>query len=84
MDNWYLTVDLADHWSAEDLSFEQRRDGIANLLGMSRWRTLSDNPARFDQLLAGLRKTADIREFDLAFGLLHDLANTDRVWIETH
>lgn len=84
MANWYLTVDLSDYWHSEHLGFEEKRDGITSLLSASPWRNLSLHPGRIDQLIAELRKTTSVAAFDAVFGQVYELADTDRVWIETY
>ena len=83
MTHWNLTLDLSGFWHRDDLSFEEKRDGIVAAIKASRWRRITPYPDYFDSLVDEVAETPNITEFDLAFGELYDQADVDRVWIET-
>ena len=79
---WHLTIKLGDLWRA-DIGFPEKRDKIVSVLKISGWRDLTDRQEDFDELIDELSETLNIQEFDLAFSDIYDLADADRVWIET-
>lgn len=84
MANWLLTVHLSDYWQNQNRPFEELRDGIVDRINASRWGAVSKTPEKLDRILDRVRRAADVEEFDALFNLVYDLADTDRVWIETH
>jgi len=79
MTEWKKTLDLSDFWAASEYSFEQKRDLI-----VSRIRALDWDTPRVQELLEELAEVQGLPEFDAVFGEIHDQADIDRVWIETH
>jgi hypothetical protein len=77
MANWKLTVDLSALWHAPG-SFPERRDAIIKEIKASGW-------VGFDlaALLSELADTTDEKSFDDVFGYVYDLADEQRIWIET-
>lgn len=84
MPSWNLTVDLAPYWGPNgSYTFEERRDKIVETIRKSRWSLISDDPRALEVLLDELADAKDAIEFDGVFGFVYDLADDDRVWIET-
>ncbi|HKZ21187.1 MAG TPA: hypothetical protein VJQ57_13885 [Acidimicrobiia bacterium] len=82
MTNWLLTIDLSDQWDAE-IPFEAKRDAIVARLRSPRWRKLTAYPDTLTEAIDAVEASWDIPSFDAAFAEIHDLADSDRVWIET-
>jgi len=76
---WDLTVNLADVFHNDELSFEQRRDAIVQRLYGSGW-----NSDVVYTLVADLGAAEDAGEFDEIWDEIYDHADFDRVWITTH
>ena len=79
---WHLTVKLGSLWR-EPMAFPLKRDAVVEIIKGSGWRDLTGDPDEFDSALEELSETLSIPEFDAAFSDLYDLADYDRVWIET-
>lgn len=80
---WHLTVKLGSVWRA-DLIFPLKRDAVVEIVKKSGWRELTDDQETYDDLVEELSETLNLAEFDSVFNDLYDLADADRVWIETH
>lgn len=78
-----ITVKLKDVWSDDGLPFEEKRDKIVERIKASGWRDITPYPDLFDDLVHDLGETVDTGEFDYLFVEFYDLADSDRVWIET-
>lgn len=83
MANWIRIVKLKDVWHNDDLPFEKKRDKIVERIKESGWRDITPYPDTFDERVADLTASSDTSEFDSWFNELYDLADSDRVWIET-
>jgi hypothetical protein len=80
---WNLTVNLKSLWGVTEITFPSKRDGIVKLIKESGWDQYTDDVLTFEALVDELAETADNRSFDAVFQDLYDLADNDRVWIET-
>lgn len=85
MPTWKLTIDLTRVFHNDDMTFAQRRDAIVREISGSEWGAF---PERLYQpgityLLDELALTEDVREFDEVWSAVYDLADIDRVWLET-
>ena len=78
---WHLTVKLGSVWRA-DLIFPLKRDAVVEIIKASGWRDIAD-AEELDPLLEELAETLNLAEFDSVFNDIYDLADRDRVWIET-
>lgn len=78
---WLLTVNLADVFRNEELTFEERRDAIVQRIRASGWITEDDYS--LDNLVEELGDAEDTDEFDAVWDVLYDHADADRVWIAT-
>lgn len=83
MANWIRIVKLKDVWHNDDLPFEKKRDKIVERIKESGWRGITPYPDLFDDLVHNLGETESFSEFDYQFSEFYDLADSDRVWIET-
>lgn len=83
MPSWNITVKLKDVWRNDGLSFEKRVEAIVERIKASGWRDLTPYPDLFDDLVHNLGEASDPGEFDYWFAEFYDLADSDRVWIET-
>lgn len=82
---WAHRVDVSDVFHNERMTFEQRRDTIANRLKNTRWYQDADQ-AEFNGVydtVNELGNAEDVEEFDGWWDELYDLADIDRVWIKT-
>lgn len=82
---WRLSIDLDDLWedpNHPDSPPMDRRAQIAERIRESTWRLTTSDYRRFDHLLTRL---ADPDETDpeLCLQGLYDLADDDRVWLDT-
>jgi hypothetical protein len=84
MPAWCLTVHLSHFWRNSELSFEEKRDGIVDVLRKSRWRHITPCADSYVGLVDELEETGNIEWFDAVFNELYSLADSDGVWIETH
>lgn len=82
---WAERIELKDIFHNEDLTFEQRRDAIVKRLQESSWYKMScdDHPDMQELIDNDLAMAEDTDEFDVAWDILYDYADTDRVWINT-
>lgn len=80
---WIYTVHLTQWFHNEDMSFTEKRDAVADKIEFGQWRKLSNEPEYLLALVAELRKTKDTESFDKVFSKIYDLADDDRIWIET-
>lgn len=80
---WHLTINLSSVWRSE-IPVTEKVAIIVAAFKASGWRELTPYPDTFDDMLAELGDAEDVAEFDGAFAEFYDLADSDRVWIETH
>ena len=77
---WDSQINLGDLFHNDDLTFEQRRDGIVARVRATRW---ARDSYTVTELLDELGDTTDVDEFDEVWNLIYDEADYDRVWIAT-
>lgn len=82
MPHWNLTVKLKPFWASAD-PFEEKRDRIVKAFRDSGWPGITSQPGHLESLLDELAEVPDVSAFDAMLGDLYDLADVDRVWIET-
>ncbi len=80
---WHLKIDLSQIWQSGLLDFDEKREKIVEAIKASGWRALTPYPDTFDEYVANIEQAEDVSEFDEYFDVLYDLADGDRVWIET-
>lgn len=84
MPAWYLTINLSDVWKSEALDFDEQVEKIVQRLKYSGWSRLSEDPERLERVIQSLASASNENEFNAHLDDLYDLADLDRVWIETH
>lgn len=77
---WAHTLNLSDVYRIEEMTFEQIRDAIVDRIRKHKW--FSENEY-LEELVDGLSGAEDGNEFDDWFSQIYDIADFDRVWIET-
>lgn len=80
---WNVTIKLADVFHSPHYTDEEKAQVIAERLKTSQWRYWSEDASEFDRLVELLEKAESKAEFNEAWDELYDLADIDRVWIET-
>ena len=83
MANWALTIPLSDLWRNEGISFEERRNQVVDRIRKSRWVKLTAYPDTLHGHLNDLKASEDVAEFDDWWDEIYDLADSDRVWLDT-
>src|SRR6185437_5657125 len=80
---WDRHVELSAVFHNEEMSFERRRDEIVRILRASGWLT---GRGEFDELVMlvdDLAECPTIRDFDVTWDQIYDVADDERVWIGT-
>jgi hypothetical protein len=80
---WDRTIRLGDVFHNEAMSFEERRDAIVRRLRDSRWLRDHDEGDELHQFIEELADTADKTEFNGPWDEIYDIADVERVWIDT-
>lgn len=86
MPYWALKVDLApevEAYKLGNLSIEELARKVVDQLKKSGWRAFSPYPHTWDDTIDRLLQVETAGEYDAAFEYIYDLADQDRVWIET-
>lgn len=82
---WQHKVNVAAFFRNDDLTFEQRRDGVVKLL--KEWREAHldlDPDGDLDLLVDELAEVDDHDSFDCVWDAIYDWADVDkRLWIDT-
>lgn len=80
---WDRKISFADVFHNEDMTFEQRRDAIVARLRGSSWLKGRDEFDNIVEAVDGLAGAEDAGEFDGWWDEIYDIADEERVWIET-
>ena len=80
---WDRKLRLKDVFRNEALTFEQRRDAIAARIRSNPWFADRDMFDDLVLLVEDLETAEDTGEFDEVWDAIYDIADCDRVWIET-
>lgn len=80
---WNKTINLGDVWTDPVLDFNEKVEKITERIKESGWRAITPHSHTFDELIARLDHATTVPEFDQIFSAVYDLADLDRVWIET-
>lgn len=82
---WKRTIDLEPHVTQykEDGEIEKLAESVARQIEVSGWLEDTQYPLHLQSGLAELRKAKTQAEYVTAFNLVYDVADEDRVWIET-
>lgn len=83
MANWTLTIDLSEVFHAEDLEFDDKKAKIVHILRTSGWMDRSAVPNMLRTAIDNLEHILDVVDFDHAWERIYDIADAERVWIET-
>lgn len=86
MPHWALKVDLApevEAWKLGNLSIEELARKVVDRFKESGWRAFSPYPHTWDDTIDRLLQVETPAEYEAAFEYIYDLADQDRVWIET-
>lgn len=84
VNTWLIKIDVKDVWSGfQETGLEASVKEIVARIKKSGWRELTPYPDTFDQLLADLEASTCLDELNGWWDELYDLADSDRVWIET-
>lgn len=86
MSQWNLTInlgDLVDRWKSGELDISQLAEKVVKRIQSSGWRELTPYPHTFDEYLASLKAVSSSGGYQDRFEDIYDLADSDRVWIET-
>lgn len=80
---WDRKIRLGDVFHNDALTFEQKRDTIVTRIRNSGWLKGRDE---FDELVLAVEELAEsdnVNWFDSVWSLIYDIADYDRVWIDT-
>jgi hypothetical protein len=83
---WHRKINLSGVFHNNDLTFEQRRDAIVQILRATAWmkeRAERDACGGLGDIVDNLACAEDTEEFDGWWDELYDEADRDRVWITT-
>lgn len=86
MAHWELTIrlgDLVGQWKSGDLDIPELAEKVAERIKASRWRSFTADPDELDTALEDLEKVGTRFDYERVFEAVYDLADLDRVWIET-
>jgi hypothetical protein len=80
---WDRKLSFRGLFHNDSLTFEQSRDAIVARLRSSAWLTGRDE---FDELVCAVEELSEapsVSDFDQVWDLIYDIADDERVWIET-
>lgn len=80
---WRVEIKLGDFFKSDDLTVAEKAKEIVKRIRDSRWRDISGSQFLLDDILERLGSVADADEFDYVWNEIYDLADIDRVWIDT-
>ncbi len=86
MTTWNITIKLGDlvgDWKAGRFDIPELARLVVERIKDSEWRKITPYPDSFDQTLDVLLRATGEGEYSAAFEEIYDLADADRVWIET-
>jgi hypothetical protein len=83
MANWQMTIDISKVFHDDEMSFEAKRDRIVAEIELSMWREITDSPLTLDTVIAHLGVAQDEVHFNQIWSHVCDLANADKVWLQT-
>jgi hypothetical protein len=81
MPTWKYTLNLADIWRDESLTFEQLRDETIRRIMGSRFYT--DEDLELYEIVDELADTDTRDYFDQVWHAFYDWADAERVWVAT-
>ena len=80
---WDGTLRLADVFHNDSLSFEAKRDAIVHRIRATAWFKDKDEYDDLVYLVEELADAEDNGSFNAVWSEIYDIADGDRVWIET-
>ena len=83
---WNRTIRLADlvgQWEAGELTIPQLAEKVVEIIEKSGWLEETPYPDTLRDHLAALKQAEDPYDYVMAFDRIYDVADEDRVWIET-
>lgn len=80
---WDRKIRLGAVWRNEGMTFTQRRDAIVAILRASGWLRDRDMFSSLVIAVENLAGAEDADEFDGWWDEIYDIADYDRVWIDT-
>lgn len=83
VNRWNQTIDLKDTFHNDDLSIPAKGKIVADRIRVSGWLEDTAYPDTLRDFLAALEQSETAREFDNVWSDIYDVADEDRVWIET-
>lgn len=87
MPHWALSIDLSpdvEAWKMGELSIEELARKVVKTFKDSGWRAFSPYPDTWDDTIDRLLQVETPQQYMAAFEYIYDLADDDRVWINTH
>lgn len=81
---WDSKLRLADVWRNPEMTFTERRDAIVARIRASQWFKGYDEYDDLPQFTEELSEVETAEDFDITWTQIYDIADADRVWIETH
>lgn len=78
---WAHTLNLADVFHNDNLTFRERRDAIAHRVQRAPWFDYSDMDLM--DIVDFLADATDAAEFDEAWAMFYDWADSARIWVVT-
>jgi hypothetical protein len=86
MAHWNLTVNLGDlvkRYKADEVDIPELARLVVERIKATDWRKITPYPETFDGLLNDLLTSLNKHSYASNFEEIYDLADSDRVWIET-
>jgi hypothetical protein len=83
---WHITVNLSDlnnRWHKGEIDIPELAKLVVERIKQSKWRDITPYPHTFGDALAELEAVTSKDEYVAVFEELYDLADSDRVCIET-
>jgi len=80
---WRHKLNLADVFHSDVLSFEDRRDIIVGRIRATTWFKDYDEGDDLPQVVEELADMQTADEFDVVWSAVYDIADADRMWIQT-
>lgn len=87
MPSWNLTLrlgDLVKGYHAGECGIDVLAVRVADRIRASRWKRIAFSPDELEEGLVELAKATSETEYREKFDTIYDMADEDRVWIETH
>lgn len=79
---WNYTLHLSDIWNDDEMLFQSKRDEIVRRIKTSRFYDL-EWTRELEDAVECLQDSCGPGEWDYAFEMFYDYADTHRVWVDT-